>query len=132
MPAMADEFKAETGATVTIVGQPWENLMPKIMTDVQSGAGQFDGMLFDIEFQYTIYPYLLKIQPFIDKAKFDMTGFVQPVYKYGEWAGKGNRYGIPLTADVMPIIYRTDIVKSVPNTWDAFYRCLTRSRRRGK
>jgi multiple sugar transport system substrate-binding protein len=132
MATMAEEFKAETGASVTIVGQPWENLMPKIMTDVQSGAGQFDGMLFDIEFQYTIYPYLLKIQPFIDKAKFDMTGFVQPVYKYGEWAGKGNRYGIPLTADVMPIIYRTDVVKSVPNTWDGFYKMLDQVKASGK
>ena len=132
LAAMADEFKSETGAAVTIVGQPWENLMPKIMTDVQSGAGQFDGMLFDIEFQYTIYPYLLKIQPFIDKAKFDMTGFVQPVYKYGEWAGKGNRYGIPLTSDVMPIIYRTDLVKSVPNTWDGFYAMLDQLKASGK
>ena len=35
LAAMADEFKSETGASVTIVGQPWENLMPKIMTDVQ-------------------------------------------------------------------------------------------------
>ena len=124
LQAMAEEFKEETGATVRIVGAPWENLMPKIMNDVTTGANQYDGMLFDIEFQYSIYPYLYKIQPLIEKTGYDMDGFVQPVYKYGEWAGEGNRYGLPMTSSIMPILYRTDIVDSIPDNWDDYYDML--------
>lgn len=124
LEAMAEEFKEETGATVKLVGAPWENLMPKIMNDVTTGANQFDGMLFDLEFQYSIKQYLLQINDLIEERGYDMDGFVDPVYTYGEWAGEGIRYGLPMTAGVMPVFYRTDIVEEIPDTWDAYFDLL--------
>ena len=129
---MSEEFKEQTGCTVKIVGAPWENLMPKIMNDVTTGANQFDGGLYDIEFQYTIYPYLLNINPYIKKTGYNMKGFVKPVYKYGEWHGKGIRYGLPLLVGVSPILYRTDIINRIPSTWDGYYKMLDKIKESGK
>jgi multiple sugar transport system substrate-binding protein len=63
----------------------------------------------------------------IKKKNYDMSGFLQPVYKYGEGiAGqKGVRYGIPLTAGVAFVIYRTDLIKgNVPPTWSGYFDAL--------
>jgi len=124
LEAMAEEFYEETGAKVRIVGAPWENLMPKIINDVTTGANQFDGGLYDIEFQYSIEQYLEPLDGYIEDTGYDMDGFVQPVYDYGVWSSSGKRYGLPMTAGAMAIIYRSDILKSIPETWDGYWDAL--------
>jgi ABC-type glycerol-3-phosphate transport system substrate-binding protein len=132
LEAIAQDFKEETGATVKLVGAPWENLMPKIMNDVTTGANQFDGMLFDLEFQYSIKEYLLQINDLIEEKNYNMDGFVEPVYEYGEWAGEGIRYGLPMTSGVMPVFYRTDIVDEIPDTWDKYFDMLDELKQSGQ
>src|SRR5215213_310028 len=115
----ADKFKEATGATVEFEFAAWETLMPKVQADLASGSPQFDLFCNDIEFQYTIWPNLEPINDYLTAAKFDMDGFFAPVYKYGEGiAGqKGVRYGLPLTAGVSVLFYRTDLIDTFPTTW---------------
>jgi len=117
--AWADKFKETTGATVDFEFAAWETLMPKVQADLASGSPQFDLFCNDIEFQYTIWPNLEPINDYLTAAKFDMDGFFAPVYKYGEGiAGqKGVRYGLPLTAGVSVLFYRTDLIDTFPTTW---------------
>ncbi len=132
MEAMAEEFHQATGATVKIVGAPWENLMPKIINDVTTGANQFDGGLYDIEFQYSIEQYLEPLDDYIARSGYDMTGFVQPVYDYGVWSSSGKRYGLPMTAGAMAIVYRTDLIDKLPDTWDGYWAMVDRLKAEGK
>ena len=97
--AWSDQFTAETGAQVEFEFAPWETLMPKVQADLASGSPQFDLFCNDIEFQYTIWPELEPINDFLDASGYDMEGFFDPVYRYGEGiAGNtGVRYGLPVT-----------------------------------
>ena len=131
LQAMAEEFQELTGCEVKLVGAPWENLMPKIINDVTTGANQFDGGLYDIEFQYSIRPYCLQINDFIEETGYDMDGFLKPVYRYGEWSGEGIRYGLPLLPGIAPIVYRTDLVDGIPKTWKEYNAMLEKLQQEG-
>lgn len=117
--AWAESFKEETGATVEFEFAAWETLMPKVQADLASGSPQFDLFCNDIEFQYTIWPNLEPINDYLTAANFDMEGFFAPVYRYGEGiAGQtGVRYGLPVTAGVSVLFYRTDLIETFPTTW---------------
>ena len=73
----------------------------------------------DIEFQYTIWPELEPINDFLDASGYDMEGFFDPVYRYGEGiAGNtGVRYGLPVVSGVSVLFYRTDLIDTFPTTW---------------
>jgi multiple sugar transport system substrate-binding protein len=118
----AEEFKEQTGATVEFEFAPWETLMPKVQADLASGSPQFDLFCNDIEFQYTIWPSLEPINDYLEAADFNMEGFFAPVYRYGEGiAGQtGVRYGLPITAGVSVLFYRTDLIETFPTTWDDY------------
>ncbi len=117
--AWAAEFTAETGAAVEFEFAPWEQLMPKVQADLASGSPQFDLFCNDIEFQYTIWPNLEPINDFITSSGYDMEGFFEPIYKYGEGiAGNtGVRYGLPIVSGVSLIFYRKDLISAFPTTW---------------
>ena len=125
--AWGKEFESATGAKIEFDFTPWESTMPKIQADLAAGTPRYDMLLNDIEFQYTIYPYLLPINDLDQEKNYDISGFLEPVYKYGEGiAGqKGVRYGIPLTSGVAFVIYRTDLIKgNVPGTWAGYFDLL--------
>ncbi len=117
--AWAAQFKEETGATIEFEFAPWETLMPKVQADLASGSPQFDLFCNDIEFQYTIWPSLEPINDYLEAANFDMEGFFSPIYRYGEGiAGQtGVRYGLPISAGVSVLFYRTDLIDTFPTTW---------------
>lgn len=131
-PALKDfakEFEKTTGAKVLFEFAPWETLMPKVMTDVTSGAGRFDLFCSDIEFQYSLEPYLLPLDEYIKKTNYDMEGFFKPVYEYGVWSPKGVRYGLPIEPNVAAVFYRTDLLKKsgyseFPTTWESYHKFL--------
>lgn len=115
----AQEFTAATGAQVEFEFAPWETLMPKVQADLASGSPQFDLFCNDIEFQYTIWPNLEPINDFLDNSEYDMEGFFDPIYRYGEGiAGNtGVRYGLPVVSGVSLVFYRTDLIPTFPTTW---------------
>ena len=125
--AFAEEFEAATGATVEFDFTPWEQLMPKVQADLAAGTPQYDIFANDIEFQYTIYPSLLPLNDLIAAREYDMNGFFEPVYTYGEGVAGGQegvRYGLPLRVGKSWVFYRTDLIDEFPDTWDAYQAML--------
>lgn len=114
------EFEEMTGCKVELDGTPWEQLMPKVQADLASGQPKYDIFVGDIEFQYTIYPSLLPLNDLIQKYNYDMEGFFEPVYKYGEGVAgglTGVRFGLPIRVGACWVFYRTDLIKEFPTTW---------------
>jgi multiple sugar transport system substrate-binding protein len=120
LKVIAQEFEAATGAKIELDGQPWEQLMPKLQADLSSGQPNYDFFWGDIEFQYPTYPYLLPINDMITKYNYDMEGFFEPVYKYGEGVVgglAGVRFGLPIRVGACWVFYRTDLIDQFPTTW---------------
>lgn len=116
----AKEFEEATGAKVEWDFQPWEQTMPKLQGDLAAGTPQYDFFCNDIEFQYTIYPYLLPLNDLIEARGYDMEGFFEPIYKYGEGVAGGQtgvRYGLPIRVGASWVFYRTDLIEEFPTTW---------------
>ena len=132
--AYAADFNAATGAMVEFDFSPWETLMPKVQADLASGQPQFDLFLNDIEFQYTIYPSLLPLNDLIAQNSYPMDGFFAPVVKYGEGIGgqPGVRYGLPIEVGTSLIFYRTDLIPSLPTTWDEYTKTIAANTGNGK
>lgn len=119
------DFEALTGCKVEFDWAPWENLMPKLQADLASGSPQLDIFCNDREFQYTVWPELLPLDDLIKKYNYDMDGFLEPVYKFGQGiAGQTSRFGLPLGPGVSVIFYRTDLIKEFPNTWADYEKLL--------
>ena len=116
----ATEFEEETGAKVEWDFQPWEQTMPKLQADLAAGAAQYDFFCNDIEFQYTIYPSLMPINELIEESGYNMEGFFDPIYTYGEGVAGGQegvRYGLPMRVGASWVFYRTDLISEFPTTW---------------
>lgn len=120
--AYGDIFAEQTGATVEFEFAPWESLMPKVQADLASGSPAFDLFCNDIEFQYTIWPSLEPINDFLDASDYDMEGFFNPIYRYGEGiaGNEGVRFGLPVTSGVSMNFYRTDLIDEFPTTWEGY------------
>ena len=123
---MGKTFQILTGAKVEFEFAPWEGLMPKVQADLASGVPQFDLFCNDIEFQYTIWPHLEPINDFIESGSYEMEGFLDPVYKYGEGiaGNKGVRYGLPIVTGVSVLFYRKDLMNKFPTTWEDYENLL--------
>jgi multiple sugar transport system substrate-binding protein len=119
------EFEELTGCKVEFDWAPWENLMPKLQADLASGSPQLDIFCNDREFQYTVWPDLLPLDDLIKKYNYDMNGFLEPVYKFGQGiAGQKARFGLPLAPGVSVIFYRTDLIKEFPTKWADYEQLL--------
>ena len=122
----AEEFSAATGATIEFDATPWESLLTKAQANVAAGGGQYDIMIGDVEFQYTLFPSLLPIQDLIAESGYSLDGLFAPALEYGEGIGgqEGVRYGLPVTSEVAPIFYRTDLIPEFPTTWEGYEQVL--------
>ncbi len=133
--AFASDFEAATGAKVEFDDQPWEQLMPKLQAELAAGQPTYDFFYGDIEFQYSTYPALQNLNPLIEKYNYDMNGFFEPVYKFGEGVAgglKGQRFGLPIRIGACWVFYRTDLIQEFPTTWDAYYKLLAEQTTGGK
>jgi multiple sugar transport system substrate-binding protein len=123
----AKEFGDATGAKVEFDDQPWEQLQPKLQAELAANAPTYDFFYGDIEFQYFTYPSLADFNPLIQKYNYNMDGFFDPVYKYGEGVAggiPGKRFGLPIRIGACWVFYRTDLIPEFPTTWDAYYKLL--------
>jgi multiple sugar transport system substrate-binding protein len=119
-------FSRRTGVDVKINPQPWTTLMEKIQADHRSGSPTYDIFWSDLEFAYTLWPYLIPLNDFIDESKYPMDGFFPTVKSYGEGIGgqKGVRFGLPIMTDTQLCWYRSDKIKTFPTTWQGFEQML--------
>ena len=131
----AKEFGEETGATVQFDDTPWEQIMPKLQAELAASQPSYDFFYGDIEFQYSAYPALADLNPLIKKYNYNMSGFFEPIYKYGEGVAgglKGQRFGLPIRIGACWVFYRTDLIKEFPTTWDGYYKMLAEQTTGGK
>lgn len=131
----AKEFEEQTGAKIEWDEQPWEQLMPKVQGDLAAGTPTYDIFCNDIEFQYTIFPYLQPINDLIQSRGYNMEGFFEPVYKYGEGVAGGQagvRYGLPIRIGASWVFYRTDLIEQFPTTWADYEATLAANTGNGK
>ncbi|SEG54421.1 ABC-type glycerol-3-phosphate transport system, substrate-binding protein [Thermomonospora echinospora] len=117
-------FKAETGADLQITPVAYDKLLAKSVLDVQSGAGQFDvimywyvglgtlaagGVLEDL----TAY---IKANPDIDTG--DLLPSIYDPYTLYE----GKRWGLPFDGDTHILYYNTELFErytlEAPRTWE--------------
>ena len=71
----------------------------------------------------------------IKKYNYNMEGFFEPVYKYGEGVAgglEGQRFGLPIRIGACWVFYRTDLIKEFPKTWDEYYKLLGEQTTGGK
>ena len=123
----AEEFKERTGAAIVFDSAPsWFLLQPWIKSAHASSAVPWDLFCNDLEFQYTLWPYFLPLTDLTAKSRYDWTGFFRPVMEYGESVPTGEhvRYGLPIRVRVPLLIYRSDLIATVPKSWDAYEQML--------
>jgi len=130
LQAMASDFEIATGARVQIDAiseyHSWYYLLPLARADADSNEPRFDLFLDDHEFQYSLLPILLPLDDLIEAFDYDMSGFVNPIHRYGDIlpGGATECYGLPFRARVPMVFYRNDWIDTFPTTWEEFDRVL--------
>jgi multiple sugar transport system substrate-binding protein len=116
---VALEFKKQTGADVEIVDFPYVTLHEKEVLDLSSSTGAYDVISVAYQWDGEMAPFLVDLGPYIKKGKYDINDIIPNVLSQaGSWNGKIT--GIPHANTPYTLAYRTDLVKSVPKTWDAY------------
>lgn len=118
--ALAEKFKAETGATIQIVEQPWEQMQTTMINDAIGGTGSFDVVDVDSGWDANVAAYFERLDDRIAAAGIDMSDYQGLNALIGK--AEGVRYGIPFTGRSMVMFYRTDLLEAagiaVPTTWE--------------
>jgi ABC-type glycerol-3-phosphate transport system substrate-binding protein len=115
--AMAREFQRQTGIQVNIVDAPYLTLREKELTDLLNGTGQFDVVQVAQQWDGEILPLL---DP-IGRNRLAETGGLEELIpsvraNVGQW--KGETRAVPISADVITLIYRKDILEAVSKDFE--------------
>ncbi len=111
---IAEQFEAETGMTVELVGYAGTTAIDKLALDGPAGNGGDvymqggGGSLSKAAEQGLFMP--------IPEDLFDLSRYVEssiPTYRY-----KGQLYGLPMGVECPALIYNRDLVDSIPDTWE--------------
>jgi multiple sugar transport system substrate-binding protein len=118
---LAEEFKAQTGATVQFVDAPWEQMQDQMVNDFLAQGGNYDVLEVDTAWDPNVKAYLEPLDDLIAKSKFDISDYQGLNVLIGADPAAKKRYGIPLTGRSMVMFYRTDLFKAAslapPQTW---------------
>jgi multiple sugar transport system substrate-binding protein len=130
---LAAEFEKQTGIRVKIVEAPLFSLREKELTDLLTGAGNFDVMQVPYQWEGQILPHLRPLNEMVSRIVPDFQDFIPTVRSNcGQW---GERiYGLPVACDVITLLYRTDVFAArsaeferltgrplqPPRTWDDY------------
>ncbi len=120
---IAPEFEEATGATVTVVAFPYQNLHDNAATDLITETGAYDVMSVAYQWDGEFAPFLSPLDDLIERDGFDMEGFIPNIATLsGLW--EGNRNGIPQANDARGIVYRTDLFEAAglerPASWQEY------------
>jgi multiple sugar transport system substrate-binding protein len=119
--ALADEFKAATGATVQFVEAPWEQMQDQMINDFIGQVGNLDVMDLDSAWDPNIQPYLEPLDDYIAASGFDVSDYKGLGTLIGYDSTRKQRVGIVLTGRSMVMFYRTDLFEAAglepPKTW---------------
>lgn len=118
------DFEAATGISLEVIASPWAVLNQNHITDLTTGTGEFDVMSGEFWIA-SVYDKMLLLTAYVERDGFG-EGIIEGVWKPGPSGFYGGeRIGVPFSADVYGVLYRTDIFEANgidPNweTWDDF------------
>lgn len=130
------DFEGKTGIKVNIETLSESDYMVKILTELQSGSGNYDAFMTSqpMNYQYAAAGWIEDLQPWVDNAKqtapeYDFKDFFPALIKAERWnktdfggAGEGQLWAIPANEEGYALFYREDILKkngiAVPQTID--------------
>jgi len=110
-----DAWERETGGKVKLFEFAFGTLYEKVMTDLMTGAGSFDGFYtpYSYHWDYIAGGYEVPIDDYIADPKFPDIGYndILPTYRqFGKWGGK--TYIIPYDGDCVIVYYRKDLLEN--------------------
>ena len=123
----ARSFEADTGARIEFERvATWWHLHPRIAEDLAAGEPRYDLFCNDVEFQYTLRPHLLRLDPLARARGLALDDYFLPILRHGVSSpdAPGARYGVPMRARVPLVFFRTDLIQALPSTWDEYDRLL--------
>lgn len=114
------EFEKVTGAKVEVVDFPYNTMPEKMMLDFTGGgAAAYDVLQVACQWDGYMAPYLMDLEPFIQRDNFDIEDFDQNILdNSGRWEGVIR--GIPHVNTPYNMLYRTDLVETPPTTWEEY------------
>jgi ABC-type glycerol-3-phosphate transport system substrate-binding protein len=118
---MGEVFTKNTGVTLDIIECPYNDLQPKMMTELLAGTGTYDVLPITNSMLYPAGDYLEDITDlFTDELKAD----ISPAAIESATDLKGVLKAMPLISSMPGNFYRTDIYEEKgvkpPTTWDEF------------
>src|SRR6185503_17593643 len=80
----AHSFEADTGARVEVEHvATWWHFHPRLAEDLAADQPRYDLFCNDVEFQYTLRPHLLRLDPLARARGIALDDYFQPVLRYG-------------------------------------------------
>jgi multiple sugar transport system substrate-binding protein len=116
----AKEFEATTGAKVEVVDFPYVTLYEKMGLALSSGDSSYDAVTPACQWDGEFEPFMEDLTSYIQRDKFDSADIIPGLW---EQSGKWNKriMGIPFSNTPQTLAYRTDLIKEMTKTWDAFF-----------
>lgn len=122
----AAEFEAKTGAKITVVEVPTEEMFQKVMTDWSTGTNSID-------IGFLISPWIAEfagggfLTDISDRVAADTAlelDDIAPYFREFSQNFNGKTYGLVIDGDFHMVYYRSDVLKDLgmepPKTWDDY------------
>lgn len=105
---LAGEFERQTGIRVTVVEASLLSLREKQLTDLLTGAGNYDVLQIAYQWEGEIFPHLRPLTEVAPGLIAHLEDFIPTVRSNcGQWGDQV--YGLPMACDVITLLYRTDV-----------------------
>jgi multiple sugar transport system substrate-binding protein len=105
---LAVEFERQTGIRVNVLEASLLSLREKELTDLLTGAGNYDVMQIAYQWEGELFPHLRPLDEIAPGLMSNLEDFIPTVRSNcGQWGDK--TYGLPIACDVITLLYRTDI-----------------------
>ncbi|MBI3244513.1 MAG: extracellular solute-binding protein [Chloroflexi bacterium] len=114
------EFTALTGATINVITVPFGDLYQKALTDFSTGTNSYDLVVFDPQWMgdYVAGGYLEDLTDRVKASEELAWDDIGPFFRDFSATYQGKAYTVPLDGDFQMVYYRSDFIKTPPNTWD--------------
>lgn len=122
----APEFKALSGADITVVTVPFADLYQTILTDQATGTNSYDAFVFAPQWMvdFANAGYLEDLTSYVQKDAAIQWDDIVPFFRNFSAMYNGKTYLIPLDGDFHMVYYRTDVFAAAglqpPKTWDDY------------
>ncbi len=106
-----EQAEKDLGIEVELVEIPWANLYEKVMTDVATGAGEFDVFLVPNDWigEFATAGYIVPLDEFIEKVDVALDDILPHLReRLMKWGGK--YYAVMFDGDCHLFYYRKDIL----------------------